>query len=271
MENKKLTKTDKDLLFKLLKNNRNLDTEILELKNNIINFGKEKIYKYLKDKVFKDHQELFINYIKVRPNYRKPVYTLKSTINNLAGLSGYPKLSSPTVDSKNLIKELIPEDHIGCLNECIDYVGLSLVPNLYIDLGWPTDCPSIDSLKQLSEKLGIKDDVIVLEYDFLTILSPDEKNDLLNMVAEYVHLLFISYNYLREYHCPNTTTIHKAGDFLWKINSWEELKTLNEDWYNLLQKEVEELSLEVTEKDKFNLSGKSTKEILDDLDIELGL
>jgi hypothetical protein len=91
------------------------------------------------------------------------------------------------------------------------------------------------------------------------------------MVAEYVHLLFISYNYLREYRCPKTTTIHTVGEFLWKINSWEELKTLNEDWYNLLQKEVEEQSLEVTEKDKFNLSGKSTKEILDDLDVELGL
>lgn len=270
MENKKLTKEDKLSLFKTLSFTRAFKIEELYLEKEIEKFCKKKIYKYLEN-VFIDHPKLLTSYKKVREEFRKQTYSCNEYIKDInPNLCGYPSINGYAPHERNLIKPLNPDDHIGDLGEKDRYIRLDLVPNLNIKLGWPEDCPDLNILMVIADNYGFKEKLVALDQDFKSILNEDELNEFLNLVSEYVHTIFLKNNYLREYRCPKTTSIYTYGEFLWWINTWEELKNINEEWYNILQKEVSEEKL-INKNTEFEISGKSTKEILGELDKELGL
>lgn len=254
-----LTRNDKETLENILINKFEDDLEINKHKLNLEIFLTEQFTAFI-DKTF--GKELLENFKKCRKNIR--------TSNTPSLLSD--NLLSIDEDYKKELKSELYDDiyKIGNLLEDspdlkFNYVSI-VFPKESFSLSIDTCYPNLYSLDP-EHKIFYKTSRNPIEIkDFI---NSEKLEELLILFKEYYTRKFILSNLFRLYrYSGHNSSIYNYGEFLWNIKTWEELETLNKEWYDILN---EYIKVQDQSKKDINLSNITLEEIFDGLDDELGL
>ena len=253
-----LTKDNKKDLESLLLDNFREELELDKHKLNLELFLTEHFINYLNE-VF--GKELIDNFKKCRESLR---------ITSTPTICSYDILSLDPDFSNKLKKDLYDEKYyIGSLSGDSPEQKFNLVevllPNNPLSLSVNTPCPNLSYInKDIFYKNSNRSPLMIKEF-----ISEDKIEELLLLFKEYYTRSFIITNSLRLFRYSGYySTTYSRHEFLWNIKTWEDLKDLNIDWYNLLN---EHLRDKTVNENSFDISKMTINEIFDGLDDELGL
>lgn len=254
-----LTKEDKENLERILISKFEEELEVDKHKQTLELFLSEQFKSFI-DKTY--GKELLENFKKCRNEIRQDYFPSFSS--NL--------LISLDVDYKTELLSNKYDDKFGIGNLLEDSPDqkLNLIPAQFpttnIKLNTNFICPDLHSLDPKKEIFYKVDSRNPLEIDMF--VSLDKIDELIILFKEFYSRYFIIYNVLREYkYSGQYSTTFNYEEFLWNIKTWEDLKELNEEWFDLLKEYIKTQD----EKKEFNISNLTMDEIFENLDNDLGL
>lgn len=200
---------DKQLLFDLLKEQEGIDDKIRELKERyktlLIEYYKEFLISYL-------GEETLLEIIEAMKNTRK----------DLLHHHGYSKYLEPTellkLDIRKYYKISNPLDEKLYGKKEVRWVASH---RNHLSIKIDKEYPNFNDLAKLINKTDDKKDYI---QEFNEFLVGDKIENLRVIANELLYHLYLQDNFL----------IHQDNGTFRNINTLEQLKTLNKDWYNLL-------------------------------------
>ncbi len=204
-------------------------------------------------------EELFNDYYKISDPIK----------NQLVGSKEYnfsfDAISFPTegIDSLRL-------DELKKIYYISDFYKNIAINSIRIDMSdftYPTNtlCDILNSFTKEGEENVRLFDIVNLK----NLLTPEENFDLLELINKRLEYSFIKKNCYSILISPPTSS-RNYNEFLRTVDTWEKLKQLNDDWYNILYRDTEDIKMS-SKKDTLDLrSGKSIEDNLKDLRRDLG-